>query len=320
MRKKLFLLFFALSLFIRPDLKALPFAEAKSQKNPASLSKKRPANSSPQRKTALSSALKAKKIPPFFNNQESQAKGVILAFKKWPLSQSEKELILQKTKEAALTASAEYEIFKSWVFEWDKEKKAVLAEDFCKNLPKLAFLDYCEPDDLLNPAREQKASLPPPPPDPRIPPSAAEHIGYFKPPLIPPIADLRSCGIVSTKLNLIAGKLNSPLPDYWAQEMIGADLLKEELKKTPRPNKRLVSVFDGPNRNHYIGVKNLISDKGKHAVLPEMGSGINYVRTDRISKTLRAINSLLMQARKKCGLKEPKEPKEYEQQKGQHDE
>ena len=82
--------------------------------------------------------------------------------------------------------------------------------------------------------------------------------------------NVKSCGLVPHSHNLMEGKLS----DYWAQELIGSDLLREELKKTPAPRKRnWISVFDSHIRKHNIMVKNLISDEGAHAVLPELGEG-----------------------------------------------
>ena len=65
--------------------------------------------------------------------------------------------------------------------------------------------------------------------------------------------------------------MDSKLSDYWAQELIGSDLLKEELKNTP-PFKRSnwIVVFDAQTIDHNIHVKNLISDEGSHSVLPEL--------------------------------------------------
>ena len=82
--------------------------------------------------------------------------------------------------------------------------------------------------------------------------------------------NVKSCGLVPHSHNLIEGKLS----DYWAQELIGSDLLREELKKTSAPRKRnWISVFDFSIGKHNIMVKNLISDDGAHAVLPELGEG-----------------------------------------------
>jgi len=60
---------------------------------------------------------------------------------------------------------------------------------------------------------------------------------------------------------------------HWAQELIGSDLLKKELKKIPPPNiEDWIAVFDTAefSDGHDIYVKNLISDEGMHAVLPDL--------------------------------------------------
>ena len=80
--------------------------------------------------------------------------------------------------------------------------------------------------------------------------------------------DIRTCNLISDKQELMGGTLS----DYWAQELIGSDLLREELKKTPAPDREnWIAVFDTEQGNHNIAVKNLISDEGLHAVLPELG-------------------------------------------------
>ena len=79
--------------------------------------------------------------------------------------------------------------------------------------------------------------------------------------------NIKTCGLVSDKQALIDGKLS----DHWAQELIGADLLKEELEKTLPPNKEnWIMILDGKKRDHNILVQSLISDKGPHSVLPKL--------------------------------------------------
>ena len=79
--------------------------------------------------------------------------------------------------------------------------------------------------------------------------------------------NIRSCNIVASDHGLMEGRLS----DHWAQELIGADLLRLDLNQTPAPDKRLfVAVFDRDRDNHNINVRNLISDEGPHAVLPEL--------------------------------------------------
>ena len=80
-----------------------------------------------------------------------------------------------------------------------------------------------------------------------------------------------NCNILTSEYQLKEGKLS----DYWAQELIGSDLLREELEKTPAPEMtNWLAVFDNQRSKHNIPVKNLISDEGFHAVLPELGDEI----------------------------------------------
>ena len=90
------------------------------------------------------------------------------------------------------------------------------------------------------------------------------------------VLNLRTCNIVSHKRNL--GKLS----DYWAQELIGSDLMREELEKTAPPEiENFIAVFDSNETDHDIAVKNLISDEGPHAVLPELGERkTSFLNTD----------------------------------------
>ncbi len=79
--------------------------------------------------------------------------------------------------------------------------------------------------------------------------------------------NIRSCGIISDSYGLKKGGLS----DYWAQELIGSDLLREELEKYPPPAKHnFISVIDLKKDNHDELVKNLVSDEGPQAVLPEL--------------------------------------------------
>ena len=101
--------------------------------------------------------------------------------------------------------------------------------------------------------------------------------------------NIRTCGLISDKRKLMKGSLS----DYWAQELIGSDLLREELEKTPPPDQEdWIAVFDSSaSEDHNIAVKNLISDEALHAVLPELGErktafldtyGIHQSRADYV--------------------------------------
>ena len=85
--------------------------------------------------------------------------------------------------------------------------------------------------------------------------------------------NIRTCDIVSSSEKLKEGRLS----DYWAQELIGSDLLREEVEAVPalrgKPSIEIVDDFmSGHNHDsHGNLVSNLILDEGLHAVLPELG-------------------------------------------------
>ena len=117
--------------------------------------------------------------------------------------------------------------------------------------------------------------------------------------------NLRNCNIVSSQVGLFEGKLS----DYWAQEMIGVDLLREELSQVPPPDKNLVEVFDSPERNHDVKVRNMISDEGQNAVLPELGDNVGITRTVYTADMLRNANTLLDKVDNVCTVS-PKKPEQ----------
>ncbi len=88
---------------------------------------------------------------PEFDPDNPQAIGIILVFHRWP-DEDEQRIILEKTKEAGLTKTDEIPRFKMWLFQWDEWQKGETAEEFCRSLPELSSLEYCEPDSLLGPA------------------------------------------------------------------------------------------------------------------------------------------------------------------------
>ena len=95
--------------------------------------------------------------------------------------------------------------------------------------------------------------------------------------------NIRTCSLISDKRKLMKGSLS----DYWAQELIGSDLLREQLEKTPPPDQEdWIAVFDTQNEDHNIAVKNLISDEALHAVLPELGERKTpFLETDGIHQS-----------------------------------
>ena len=199
------------------------------------------------------------------SSQEQKARGLIVRYHKWPSLKKQKKLAkILKTR--ALKKTKNIKDFKAQLFEWEKGglKPSKRAEEACLSLKNLSYVRRCSPDHLLSPN------------------SAGTEAGFntecedcknedFKEvaKTAEEILNIRTCGLVSDKRKLMDGEL----PDYWAQELIGSDLLREELKKTAPPDKEnWIAVFDATIRDHNIGVKNLIADEALHAVLPELGN------------------------------------------------
>ena len=99
----------------------------------------------------LQGAAEIRESLPEFDPDNPLAIGIILVFHHWP-DQEERTIILEKTAEAGLTKTDEIPRFKMWLFQWDEWKKGETAEEFCRSLPELSSLEYCEPDSLLGPA------------------------------------------------------------------------------------------------------------------------------------------------------------------------
>ena len=137
-----------------------------------------------------------------------------------------------------------------------------VGERICEALEDLPLLKSCEAGILAMPHAETEASFPTDCPSCQL----NEDL-----PLAPIALGIRSCGLVSADRRLKEGKLT----DYWAQELMGGDLLREELEKHPPPEaEHFISVLDSSEIDHDRQVKNLISDEGTQALLPELGSKI----------------------------------------------
>ena len=97
-------------------------------------------------------------------------------------------------------------------------------------------------------------------------------------------------------------KERAGLSDYWAQEMIGADLLKEMLEKqAPVEKKNFIQVLDSPYLKHDEYVKNIISSDGRHSVLPNLGDKIRTFDLRSVSNYLKHSNTILSERDKACG-------------------
>ncbi len=247
------------------------------------------------------------------------AKGLILAFKVWPLSEQDKMALLKKTKPLKLKEKVQYPRFKTYVFEWEEWHEKAHAQKACEVFSDFPGLDYCEPDLLQKPntgmIRKKKSKTA----NRKAHSNTLEKIGTkwskelgttakepqsdikLNPPETFPAdqsGDIRSCKIVSSELNLLEGQLS----DYWAQEMIGSDLMREELKLQPPVKKHLVAVFDTPHYSsrHDIASKHIISHKGKQAVLPDIGDSITSFDHTLSSYGLGHSDYLLKTAKKRC--------------------
>ena len=252
-------------------------------------------------------ALPAKKLKnsrqpdrPRLSLKESQQKtkpkaiGVILSFHKWP-SEKEQQNISKTLNQDGLTLSKKFESFKALVFSWPKLKTKNKAQNICRKLSKLKNLNYCEPDALLRPdnasaENDSKTEAGSPAStctadcdNQQISPQNLVSKSLPKTTAV--------CELAPSKHKLKKGKLT----DYWAQEMVGADLLKEEIEKAhPLPeNKRLVAVFDSPIENHNIYVQNIISYKGPQSVLPTLNSSqLEFFQTGVASSQVETVNTL----------------------------
>ncbi|MCY4320838.1 MAG: S8/S53 family peptidase, partial [Bdellovibrionaceae bacterium] len=221
---------------------------------------------------------------------DKKARGLILRFHRWPSLKEQRELnrILNSS---GLKRTKNIKSFKAQLFFWKEGglKPSILGESACKKLENLSYMRRCSPDHLL-PVNQTSVSK--------------FLLNDFKSNLVSnsfsggillakskgteadfnfkcedckneelnsigkvtqKALNIKTCDIVSHKRNLKWDTLS----DYWAQELIGSDLLREELEKVPDPNiENWIAVFDTKDVDHNIHVKNLISDWDRHAVLP----------------------------------------------------
>ena len=216
--------------------------------------------------------------------EEQQARGLVLRFHRWP-KLKEQEEVARILEASGLKRTKNIKSFNAQLFGWEGEgvvlKPSSLGEEACLDLKSknLSYLKRCSPDILL-PVNSIKIST-----NILSQFSGMTHkkteAGFNVEcencrnqelesliEVSQKALDIKTCDIVSGKLDLMKGKLS----DYWAQELIGSDLLREELEKTPPPDiENWISVFDSTRQDHNISVKNLISDEVLHAVLPELG-------------------------------------------------
>ena len=216
--------------------------------------------------------------------KELRARGVVVRFHRWPSTKQRKKVAgILRTQGLKRTRSIKD--FKAQLFEWKEGglKPSGQAEWACVRIRGLSYVRRCSPDHLLpvnaskDFSRQGRGTLP----DGHIEQDRQSRTeadfleckncknqgleSIVKP--LQEAVSVKSCGLIPSKQKLMDGKLS----DYWAQELIGSDLLREELKKTTPPDiENWIAVFDSNRINHNIHVSNLISDEGAHAVLPEL--------------------------------------------------
>ena len=202
--------------------------------------------------------------------EEQQARGLVLRFHRWPTLKEQEELV-RILEASGLKRTKNIKSFNAQLFGWEEGvlKPSSLGEEACLKLKNLSYMRRCSPDIQLSvnsfkrmTHKKTEAGFNP----------ECENCKNQEFESLTAVSqksvDIKTCNIVSSKLGLMEGKLS----DYWAQELIGSDLLREELEKTPPPDiENWISVFDSKADGHNIGVKNLISDEALHSVLPELG-------------------------------------------------
>ena len=208
--------------------------------------------------------------------EEQKARGLVLRFHHWPTLKEQKELT-SLLKARGLKRTKNIKSFKAQLFGWEGGglKPSSLGEKACLKLKSLSYVRRCSPDILLPVSSIKVATKFSGKTNKKTEAGFNVECENCKNQELESLIavsqkalDIKTCNIVSGKLGLMEGKLS----DYWAQELIGSDLLREELEKTPPPDiENWIAVFDTKKRDHNISVKNLISDEDLHAVLPELG-------------------------------------------------
>ena len=197
--------------------------------------------------------------------KDTPVEGIIIKFHHWP-GEEEETAIKNHLKKFGLKSVEELKQLNMWIVAWPKPDQIIKAEMACHSLSNFSSIKVCGP---AHPTTIDDSET----------------------------GDLRSCDIVSASFGLQSGKLS----DYWAQRMIGSDLIKEELEQAdPIGKKELVRVFDTRTRKHHEKVSNLISDDGDHSVLPDVGNKMKVSITPYTSSILREANRMLENAENVC--------------------
>ncbi len=121
-----------------------------------------------------------------------------LSFHRWP-NKKETALIIKYATEHGLKKTDAF--FKKWFFELDEPKSYGVASRICDGFPKLPSIKICSPSDPSDRGYAQKHS-----------------VGLSA----PQMPHYNTCNLAKDHRK------------YWVQNLIGTDLLREELKKKSR--------------------------------------------------------------------------------------
>ena len=211
----------------------------------------------------------SEKINDLINSEEIndliKVNGVFLIFEEWPNEEDER-LIVENLKENGLTERSRGEMFyKSWAFEWKNLGSKSSALKICENLLKTFSIKSCSPDDLVTP-------------------QALDH-------------GLVTCGYLERGSN-------QELSKYWGQEMVGADLIRKELRNLGDPPDNLIAVQDyfGFFDTHGDEVRSVISSNTKTGVLPKVDTldTLELMTVETRSDTKAQIELLISQLETIC--------------------
>ena len=211
-----------------------------------------------QRSQPLYEKTHKKELISFLKAFDLQTEGLILVFHQLP-SEKEKQFILSKTKKEGLVKTKELPLSKTWLFQWVKNKKqsVVKTDMICKEFSKISSIKHCQPDLLLAPQNNESRSSP----------------AVFQ--------ENSGCNLIqgpANKNKKIAGL-------FWGQNMVGADLLKQELEKI-QSKKSLAVTFHEPlnqwgGKSHFSHTSNML--RGKAGVLPEEKGMVIPINNGKIS-------------------------------------
>ena len=164
--------------------------------------------------------------PPENQQGRSQTAGILLEYRRMPPSGKEQADIFRVAEENDLVKTDELPSSKLWLFSWkdDKEKDSLYAFFACLALDSFPSVESCQPNYILRPRSDfmkdfESIQLPPA----SVLPEQA--------PKLDQTDALQTCNIIQAHQPQSYSEANTLAGRYWAQNMIGADLLREEIKK-----------------------------------------------------------------------------------------